>query len=85
MRVRSCSAEGKLKPKATVYKRNSAYWVRFQLHGKEVRRSAHTTSKATAQQFLDHLLDEYHRLDRGGRRRRSYKEAPERFTHDYRP
>jgi hypothetical protein len=68
---------------ATIYKRSSTYWVRFQHHGKEVRRSAYTTSKATAQQFLAQLLDEHHRLDRGGRPRRTYKEALERFTHDY--
>ena len=38
-----------------------------------------------AQQFLSQLLDEHHRLDRGGRPRRTYKEALERFTHDYLP
>ena len=65
---------------ATVYKRNSTYWVRFQWRGKEVRRSAHTTSKATAQQFLAGLLDEHRRLDRGGNPRRTYKEALERFS-----
>ena len=70
---------------ATVYKRNSTYWVRFQWRGKEVRRSAHTTSKATAQQFLAGLLDEHRRLDRGGNPRRTYKEALERFTNDYLP
>ncbi len=70
---------------ATVYKRNATYWVRFQWQGKEVRRSAHTTSKATAQQFLGQLLDEHRRLDRGGRPRRTYKEALYRFTHDYLP
>jgi integrase/recombinase XerD len=70
---------------ATVYKRNSIYWVRFQWRGQEVRRSAHTTSKATAQQFLAGLLDEHHRLDRGGRPRRTYKESLERFTYDYLP
>lgn len=57
----------------------------FQWHGKEDRRSAHITSKATAQQFLAHLLDEHRRLDRGGRPRRTYKESLERFTHDYLP
>jgi integrase/recombinase XerD len=70
---------------ATVYKRNSTYWVRFQWRGKEVRRSAHTTSKAIAQQFLAQLLDEYRRLDRGGNPRRTYKEALERFVYDYLP
>jgi hypothetical protein len=48
---------GKHVPVATVYKRKSTYWVRFQWHGKEVRQSACTTSKATAQQFLAQLLD----------------------------
>lgn len=48
--------------------------------GKEVRRSAHTAFKSTAQQFLARLLDEHHRLDRGGRPRRTYKEALVRFT-----
>jgi integrase len=70
---------------ATVYKRNSTYWARFQWRGNEVRRSAHTTSKSTAQQFLAGLLDEHHRLDRGGRPRRTYKEALERFSYDYLP
>lgn len=70
---------------ATVYKRNSTYWVRFQHHGKEVRQSAHTTSKATAQQFLVQLLEEHHRLDRGGCPRRTCREAIECFTHDYLP
>jgi hypothetical protein len=40
-----------------------------------------TASKATAQQFLAQLLDENRRLDHGGRPRRTYKEALERFTH----
>ena len=70
---------------ATVYKRNSTYGVRFQWRGKEVRRSAHTTSKTTAQQFLAGLLEEHRRLDRGGNPRRTYKQALERVTYDYLP
>jgi integrase/recombinase XerD len=70
---------------ANVYKRGANFWVRFQWHGQEIRRSAHTASKATAQQFLAQLLEEHRRLDRGGRPRRTYKEALERFTHDYLP
>jgi integrase/recombinase XerD len=51
-----------------------------------VRRSAHTTSKAIAQQFFAQLLDEHRRrLDRGGNPRRTYREALERFTYDYPP
>jgi len=67
---------------ATVYKRDSTYWIRFQSHGKEIKRSAHTASKTVPQQFLAQLLDEHGRLDRGGRARRTYQEALERFTHD---
>jgi integrase len=70
---------------ATVYKRGAGYWIRFQWHGKEVRRSAHTTSRAIAQQYLATVLEEHRRLDRGGRPRRTYKEALERFAHDYLP
>ena len=69
---------------ATVYKRKSTYWVRFQWHGKEVRRSARTTSKTTAQQFLAGLLDEHRRLYRGGNPRRTYNEALERSPYDNR-
>jgi hypothetical protein len=82
--MRDCTDIGSAEV-ATVYKRKSTYWVRFQWRGTEVRRSAHTTSKVTAQQFLAGLLDEHHRLDRGGRPRRTYKEALERFTYDYLP
>jgi hypothetical protein len=53
---------------------------RFQAHGKENRRFAHTASKATAQEFLAQRLDEHGHLERGGRPRRSYDEALERFT-----
>jgi Ni,Fe-hydrogenase I small subunit len=38
-----------------------------------------------AQQFVAHLFDEHHRLDRAGRPHRTYKEALERFIHDYLP
>ena len=61
---------------ATVYKRNST--LRFASNGEGMRsgRSAHTSSKAIAQQLLAQLLDEHRRLDCGGRPCRSYKEAP---------
>jgi integrase/recombinase XerD len=70
---------------ATVYKRNSTYWIRFQWRGKEIRRSAHTSSKAVAQKFLAQVLEQHRRVDRGGRPRRSYKDALERFIRDYLP
>lgn len=70
---------------AAVYRRGQTYWIRFQWQGKEVRKSARTSSKAVAQQFLARVLEEHRRLDRGGRPRRSYKEAVERFCAEYLP
>ena len=70
---------------ATVYRRGSTWWVRFQWRGVEVRRSARTSSKAVAQQMLGRLLAEHRRLDRGGRPRRTYREALERFWAEYMP
>jgi integrase/recombinase XerD len=70
---------------ATVYRRNETYWIRFTWRGKEVRRSAHTNSKGIAQQYLAQVLEEFRRLDRGGRPRRTYQEALERFYSEYLP
>lgn len=68
---------------ASVYKRGQTYWIRFQRHGQEIRRSAKTSSKAIAQQYLAQILEETRRLDRGGRPRRTYKDAVERFASEY--
>ncbi len=70
---------------ATVYKRNGTYWIRFTWRGKEVRRSARTNLKSVAQQFLAQMVEEHRRLDRGGRPRRTYQEALERFHSEYLP
>lgn len=70
---------------ATVYRRGSTWWVRFQWRGTEVRRSARTSSKAVARQVLARLLEEHRRLDRDGRPRRTYREALERFWAEYMP
>src|SRR3954462_5980961 len=70
---------------ATVYRRGTTWWCRFQWRGTEVRRSARTSSKAVAQQMLARLLEEHRRLDRGGRPRRTCREALERFSTDYMP
>lgn len=70
---------------ASVYRRGTTWWVRFQWRGTEVRRSARTSSKAVAQQMLSRLLEENRRLDRGGRPRRTYREALERFSVEYMP
>ena len=70
---------------ASVYKRNKVYWVRFDWDGKEYRRSAFTTQKAVAQQFLAQLLEEKRRIARGGRPRFTYAEALHRYCQDYLP
>lgn len=70
---------------ANVYKRGETYWIRFTWRGMEVRKSARTSSKSIAQQFLAQTMEEYRRLDRGGRPRRSYYEALERFHAEYLP
>lgn len=70
---------------AAVYKRGSVYWIRFQWRGKEIRRSARTGLRAVAQQYLARVQEEFRRLDRGGRPRRSYAEALERFRTEYMP
>lgn len=74
---------------AGVYKRGrkgaETYWIRFQWHGREIRKSARTSSKTIAQQYLAQVLEEHRRLDRGGRPRRSYQEALERFCAEVMP
>ncbi len=70
---------------ATIYKRNRTYWVRFHYAGEEVRRSAQTSSKTVAQQYLAHLLEEHRRIGRGGRPRHTYAAALARFYVEYLP
>jgi integrase len=70
---------------ASVYKRGSNYWIRYQWRGKEVRRSARTSSKAVAQQFLSQCVEETRRIDRGGRPRRPLNEALDRFWIEHLP
>lgn len=70
---------------ATVYRRGTTWWVRFQWRGTSIRRSARTSSKVVAQRMLARLLEEHRRLDRDGRPRRTYREALERFWTEYMP
>jgi integrase/recombinase XerD len=55
------------------------YWVRFRTNGHHVRRSAHTSKKAEAVDFLQRLLAEHAAKARGDRPRHRYEEAAERF------
>ena len=70
---------------ATIYKRNKTYWVRFLYQGEEVRRSAQTSSKTVAQQYLAQLLEEHRRIGRGGRTRHTYASALARFHAEHLP
>lgn len=70
---------------ARVYKRGGSYWIRFTYPGQEVRQSARTASKATAQQFLAHAVEERRILDRGGRQRRTFQPSSERFVAEHFP
>ena len=70
---------------AAVYKRGRTWWVRLTWHGQEIRRSARTSSKAVAQQYIAQLVEEHRRLDRGGRPRHTFDEAVERFVSEHLP
>jgi integrase/recombinase XerD len=63
----------------SVYKRGKTYWIRFQFAGDEIRRSARTASRAEAVAFERELRGQLGRIARGGRVRRTYREAMERF------
>ena len=64
---------------ATVYKRGTTWWVRFQAGGITVRRSAKTSRKAEAQAYLQRLLDEAASKARGDTPRHRFGEAVERY------
>lgn len=68
---------------ATVYKRGNTYWVRFQWHGQEIRKSARTTSKSQAREYLQDLQEQYRRIDRGGRPRVPFSEAAAAFIEEH--
>lgn len=65
---------------ASVYKRGSTWWVRFQVEGEHVRRSARTTNKRQAEAFLRTLMDQYvERARNNDRPRHRLPEVVERF------
>jgi integrase/recombinase XerD len=68
---------------ASVYKRGDTYWIRFQWHGQEVRKSARTTSKSEAREYLSALQEQYRRLDRGGKPRVPFSEAAASYIDEY--
>jgi integrase len=60
---------------ATVYKRGDTWWVRFQWNGREIRKSAKTTVKREAREYLADLQAQYRQLDLGGRPRVPFQQA----------
>lgn len=64
---------------ASVYKRGNTYWVRFQWRGQEVRKSARTSSKREAREYLAELQAQYRRIDIGGKPRVTFEQAAIQF------
>lgn len=64
---------------AQVYKRGATWWVRFRINGRHIRKSAKTTSKAEATQFLHKLMRDHASLVRGDLPRHTFEQGAERF------
>lgn len=64
---------------ASVYKRGNTYWVRFQWRGQEVRKSARTSSKREAREYLAELQAQYRRITLGGKARVTFDQAAIQF------
>ena len=69
----------------SVYKRGETYWIRFQVNGEEIRRSAHTSDKRTAEKFERELREDVGRLRRGGRPRRTWNQMMGEFVSQHLP
>ena len=68
---------------ATVYKRGGTWWVRFQWNGQEIRKSARTTVKGEARQYLEQLQAQYRALDLGGRARVTFDAAAVQYIQEH--
>lgn len=67
---------------AGVYRRGKTYWIRFRSDGLHIRRSARTSNKAEAVQFLERLLKEDGAQRRGDQPQHTYEDASERFLRE---
>jgi len=67
---------------ASVYKRGNTYWVRFQWRGQEVRKSARTTSKREAREYLKELQEQYRKINLGGKPRVTFDQAAIQFIEE---
>jgi integrase/recombinase XerD len=70
---------------ATVYRRGGVWWIRYKRKGREVRRSAKTTNKATALAYLNQLVEEEGRYARSGLIRKQIRELLDRFEAEHLP
>lgn len=69
----------------SVYKRGDVWWVKFQVAGVQIRRSARTRSKRVAEQYERELREEAGRLRRGGRPRHTFNELMARMITEHFP
>lgn len=68
---------------ASVYKRGDTWWVRFQWNGEEIRRSARTSAKGEAREYLATLQAQYRLLSLGGRPRVTFDAAAVRYLEEH--
>lgn len=68
---------------ATVYKRGSVWWVRFQWNGQEIRQSARTTVKSEAREYLAELQQSYRQLTLTGRPRVTFEQAAVSYMEEH--
>ena len=63
-----------------LYKRGSVWWVRFQYQGAQVRRSTYTADKREAERVERQMRERYRQQRLGGRPRRTFNEALEKWA-----
>lgn len=68
---------------ASVYKRGDKWWVRFQWRGQEIRKSARTTVKSEAREYLAHLQNQYRQIDTTGRQRVTFDAATVQYIQEH--
>lgn len=70
---------------ATVYRRGKTWWVRFQWNGQEIRKSARTTVKGEAREYLQRVRDQYRDLALGGGPRITFDDAAVLYITEFLP
>ena len=68
---------------ATVYRRGDTWWVRFQWNGQEIRKSARTTVKGEAREYLAQIQEQYRKLSLGGRPRVTFDAAAVQYIEEH--